>query len=367
MLRFVLVFLVASQTLAGAATAASHRDAVAAAEQSRPLSLLRLSVEREDQAGVRDDLAIVHDDGKGMTPGSATAATAQSKGPADTLRGAVPFVDHKNADATGDREAPVDVDDGLGAHPTVVAADSGRTKAFHVQSSAPQEATDMAIGAFSEIVQKELSGPQYQSELPGVGAVQGRPTTLDEGTFEPPSNEPPSPLPDQTETPIGPFLELGEVVRVLLWAIILVGGALLAFQIVTVFMRRARQDPSEPHVADDQESSVPDFSGRQLDETMLDKADGLARGGKYGEAIHTLLLHSFDELQRVADRNLSQSLTSREIVTIANLTTDAKAALAFLVGLVELSHFGGRVCGEPEYRKAREHYRQFQGVAGGTA
>ena len=59
------------------------------------------------------------------------------------------------------------------------------------------------------------------------------------------------------------------------------------------------------------------------------------------------------------DIALAESLTSREILQSVSLTERAKSALAPIVAVVELSHFGGRISSEMEYQACREHFQRL--------
>ena len=91
----------------------------------------------------------------------------------------------------------------------------------------------------------------------------------------------------------------------------------------------------------------------------MEEADRLARKGKYGEAVHVLLLHCLDDLRLRLDIALAPSLTSREILERLHLTEGAKSALARIVTMAELNHFGGRAASEAAYQACRENYRRL--------
>jgi hypothetical protein len=86
-------------------------------------------------------------------------------------------------------------------------------------------------------------------------------------------------------------------------------------------------------------------------------ADALARAGRYGEAIHALLLDTLAALSRSAE--LPPSLTSREIVAGVRLPPAAREALAGLTLSVEVSRFGGAEPGEADYRLCVDRFHTF--------
>jgi hypothetical protein len=77
----------------------------------------------------------------------------------------------------------------------------------------------------------------------------------------------------------------------------------------------------------------------------------LALAGRHAEAIHAILLEVLAAIG-AARAGLRPAWTSREILSIAKLEQAAQAALASLVGLVEVTRFGGAQVREQEYRNA---------------
>jgi Domain of unknown function (DUF4129) len=94
-------------------------------------------------------------------------------------------------------------------------------------------------------------------------------------------------------------------------------------------------------------------------ERPLDDAEVLARAGRFGEAIHALLLRTLEELMRRLDRPLPRSKTSREILAEVRLPDEARGALSHLVSAVEVSFFGGAEPGAEDYQVCVERFRRF--------
>ena len=94
-------------------------------------------------------------------------------------------------------------------------------------------------------------------------------------------------------------------------------------------------------------------------ERPLDDAEALARDGRFGEAIHALLLRTLEELMRRLDRPLPRSRTSREILHEVRLPDEARGALSHLVSAVEVSFFGGAEPGAEDYQVCVDRFRRF--------
>lgn len=184
---------------------------------------------------------------------------------------------------------------------------------------------------------------EIQTTLPGEHAAAGRSTRL------PPVHEGKPPTVVQPPAGAG---ALGRVVSIVVWCLAGAGVLLIAVYLVRERLG-ARQKPlivgPPPAEAATPEAEVP-----------LGDAEALAAGGRYREAIHTLLL---SVVRHLAGRGgaLSRALTSREIVSRVSLSPEARAALAELVSAVEVSHFGDVEPGPSEWEQCR---RRFAVVAG---
>ncbi len=148
--------------------------------------------------------------------------------------------------------------------------------------------------------------------------------------------------------------------RLLLWVLVFAGAALLVLYLLNELpllaqrMKNAGERDAVPEPRSGGEEAAHTEEGDSLGE-----ADRLAREGNYREAVHALLLRSIEELRTRLDIALAESMTSREILQDVPLTERARSALAPIVTVVELSHFGGRMSSEMEYQACREHYRRL--------
>lgn len=86
------------------------------------------------------------------------------------------------------------------------------------------------------------------------------------------------------------------------------------------------------------------------------EAEELAARGCFAEAIHVLLLQSLTEMRIRLRVPISESLTSREILRRVELDPAAHAALADIIGRVEISYFGRHEPGAEEYAACRSSY-----------
>ncbi len=150
---------------------------------------------------------------------------------------------------------------------------------------------------------------------------------------------------------------LSPIIAMLMWALLIAGAVIVVFYVIKELAKGGRKDrvrADDPVIG---EEPVP--APAELDRPLED-ADALARQGKFAEAIHTLLLRTFQELARAS--KISPHLTSREILAKIPLLTDGRDALGELVAVVELTWFGDDVPGEPEWLRCRAQFDRFVAI-----
>ncbi len=94
---------------------------------------------------------------------------------------------------------------------------------------------------------------------------------------------------------------------------------------------------------------------------LLDEVDKLAAEGRYGEAVHTLLFRSIQDIDRNRPNVVRRSLTAREIGSLSVLTTEARIAFSTIAGVSELAHFGGVAVNKAGFETARAAYADLTG------
>jgi hypothetical protein len=100
---------------------------------------------------------------------------------------------------------------------------------------------------------------------------------------------------------------------------------------------------------------------------IIEAADELAARGRFVEAMHMLLLHGLAHIRLRLDRQLSDSLTSREILHSTNLPAAARASLRDVVTRVELTYFGQQPAGQADYAACRESFNALARSLYGSA
>jgi hypothetical protein len=137
-----------------------------------------------------------------------------------------------------------------------------------------------------------------------------------------------------------------------LWVVIALalGVLIYAFSEMLPFRRKGlRGDWSSNEAAPGDTTSRPP-------EVVLGAADELARGGRYVEAMHVLLLQGLADIRRHLGEHFADSLTSREILRHTRLSAAGRAALADIVERVEWTHFGQRPAAETDYQACRASF-----------
>jgi len=111
-----------------------------------------------------------------------------------------------------------------------------------------------------------------------------------------------------------------------------------------------------------EEPEIPLYQPAQAQaRVLLDEVDKLAAEGRYGEAVHTLLFRSIQDIDRNRPNVVRRSLTAREIGNLSVLTLDSRKAFSTIAGVSELAHFGGVLVNEAGFQTARKAYADLTG------
>lgn len=119
---------------------------------------------------------------------------------------------------------------------------------------------------------------------------------------------------------------------------------------------------AKPAVKTAEEPEVPLYQPAEAQaRILLDEVDKLAAEGRYGEAVHTLLFRSIQDIDRNRPNVVRRSLTAREIGSLSVLTTQARRAFSTIAGVSELAHFGGVLVNKAGFETARNAYADLTG------
>ena len=221
-----------------------------------------------------------------------------------------------------------------------------------------------------------LSDGAYQRELP-VWPPPNLETSGTSSTVSEPPENPPEPAREVSPTasdgaspaaraePESDTDGASGADRTWLWLLAgLIGAALLAYILLLVY--RARRTAKTPKLPGRRKrkkhkpAPAPAPAAVHINEpTILDEADALAGAGRYGEAIHFLLLNGLEDVARRTSRRIPPALTNRELVLALPLAEALSGALSVLVRLSERSHFGGAALSAADYQVSREKFRLF--------
>ena len=159
---------------------------------------------------------------------------------------------------------------------------------------------------------------------------------------------------------LGSLDGLGEF---LAWTILAVVAGLILFWIVRELSLRSDRNASR-----EADAAAPARPRAGLPVPALpSKLDRLVAEGRYGEAIHLMLLLALDRLTRNSPADFPESLTSREVARRMKLEEPAHKALAHLVLGVERAHFGGAAPGNAEFELCRKSYDTLLKIPGEAA
>lgn len=212
-------------------------------------------------------------------------------------------------------------------------------------ASAPVGAqTETAAGAKARAI---LADPRYQTHLPQHEA----PKDLDEGQTPPPFGSSVN-LPPVAEPVISAGAELTRILFIVLAVAVVV--LILAWVTQTVFQRMATGRKNA-----EAESEVQSEKARPERELDVGDATRLAAEGRYGEAIHALLLAAIQHFAARAHIQVQPSRTSRELARLLPLRGDSRAKFNELVMAVERTLFGGEPAGPEDYQRSLERFRSL--------
>jgi hypothetical protein len=162
---------------------------------------------------------------------------------------------------------------------------------------------------------------------------------------------------DDPGTVTFPAAGLSTLARVVLWVLLGAAAVLAVLWLVQAIPAGRREPPAA--AAPPEKAAAPPSS----QPPPGDPAD-LAAEGRYGEAVHALLLAAIALLARRFRLPLPPSRTSRELLSAVPLEGRAREAFAGLVQTVERSWFGGTPVGLTEYQESVERFRHVSGSAG---
>ncbi len=150
-------------------------------------------------------------------------------------------------------------------------------------------------------------------------------------------------------------MDLSGVFTVLGWTVVGVIAVLAVVWLVNALTGynqnvKAKKDADPP---------VPDTEKTAALVRPKSEAELLAEAGKFGEAIHVLLLLTLAELARNQKGVLRDSMTSREIVAGVPVPESARPSLAGLVQAVERSLFGGVEPARADFEVCLDHFNTF--------
>jgi Domain of unknown function (DUF4129) len=215
-----------------------------------------------------------------------------------------------------------------------------------------------ALASLALLATVATSDADLRGRAQAIIAKGGYQTTLPSGTSAP--APPPStgstrsrgPRPSRIGAPGIPLIPVG-----LLWPLLAaIGIALLALVLWRVTSaRRGRERPARAGSSGG--GGAP--ARRSLRIGPLTDVEDLARQGRFGEAIHLLLLHLFAALQRRPATAPAPAHTGREVLARTRLASQAHDALGVLVLAAEKIHFGGREASREDYEACLAHYRRF--------
>jgi hypothetical protein len=141
----------------------------------------------------------------------------------------------------------------------------------------------------------------------------------------------------------------------LIWVVVAIAAGLLvyAFRDVIPIWRQSTRAAWE-------QENDPGEVAPATPAVVLEAADELAALGRFRDAMHVLLLHGLVHIRERLDLQLSDSLTSREILRSRHLPEGARVSLREVVAQVELTYFGLHPAGASDYAACRQSFNALE-------
>jgi len=155
------------------------------------------------------------------------------------------------------------------------------------------------------------------------------------------------------------WLGLGGVISQLI-RILGIGAAIVATLLGAIWIARRFAERSQERTLTEGPATPALDAGPLLD------AEVLASQGRFGEAIHLLLLRTFEVLARRVGSRLAPGMTAREALVRLTLPEPARPALADLVDAAESTTFAGRFASEGDYLRCAERYAVLRSALSGA-
>jgi hypothetical protein len=214
--------------------------------------------------------------------------------------------------------------------------------------SPPAGARSEPAAGVPERARAILADSRYQTHLPQHEAPQD----LAEGQGQPQFPSSSARLPEV----VGPVIGAGAALTRIVFMVVAVAVVvlILAWLVQTLSQRMARGRESAEDEAEVKVKGEDSGPQRELD---VEDATRLAAEGRYGEAIHALLLAAIHHFSARARLTVQPSRTSRELARLLPLSGDSRAKFNELVLAVERTLFGGEPAGPEDYQRSLERFR----------
>jgi len=189
-----------------------------------------------------------------------------------------------------------------------------------------------------------LSRSEYQTDLPGAEAESGR------LVWRPGDRARRGPRPIPVPAGTAAVLELLAWLALGIVIVLLVGALVRGVwerRWVASETERGRKGPG---------GAGGEAGDRLAGWAELPEVDRLAAEGRFGEAVHVLLIRALVRLSEGRGRSFADSATSREILRSGALAPGEGPPLGRLVEAVERSLFGGTEVDAEEYERCRRAY-----------
>jgi hypothetical protein len=224
----------------------------------------------------------------------------------------------------------------------------------------PQE-----TGPAARVIQEIVQGGAYQTRLPGDGTeafeYESESESERRAGYGPRGGSDRRDRARSSRPLQLPVRPLGMIVKVLFWILV----SMLVIWILAYFVRSRSWVRDAGAASEVKGASSTRAAGAPV--VSVDQVEELVHAGRFGEALHLLLLSVFRELFQEAGGTIDPALTSRELIRQLSLKGEQQRALQELAMAVEHFLFGAVAPDRRVYERCRHCYDSVRSGTGGEA
>ena len=156
---------------------------------------------------------------------------------------------------------------------------------------------------------------------------------------------------------IGHLMPDAPYARIILWLLLIAAATWVLWLLYQhLFPQHVRQRRALPSAEAETDEGRPDIAAAR---GWLQEADALAAEGRYGEAVHHLLIRSIEDVGKRRPQLLRPAITSRDIAAASAIPAVPRTIFARIAALVVRILLCGQPVGHDDWSACRAAYSDF--------